>query len=94
MNVTVAGLPSNATVKCSRQVNIVPDCSLAEAALKGPYDLLVLPGGLGGAQALAKSDEVGKLLKEQESSGRLIAAICAGLFKSRIKYWNSDWIYL
>lgn len=80
MNVTVAGLPSSAPVKCSRQVNIVPDCSLAEAVQKGPYDLLVLPGGLGGAQALSKSEEIGKMLKEQESAGRLIAAICAGWF--------------
>ncbi|XP_044763780.1 protein dj-1beta [Coccinella septempunctata] len=77
VKVTVAGLPDNAAVKCSRQVNIVPDCSLAEAAQKGPYDLLVLPGGLGGAEALSKSKEVGKLLKEQESAGRFIAAICA-----------------
>ncbi|KAL3270550.1 hypothetical protein HHI36_021088 [Cryptolaemus montrouzieri] len=77
VNVTVAGLPNANTVKCSRQVNIVPDCSLVEAAKKGPYDVLVLPGGLGGAQALSKSEEVGKLLKEQESAGRFIAAICA-----------------
>lgn len=39
---------------------------------------MVLPGGLGGAKALAESDIVGELLQNQEKSGRLIAAICAG----------------
>lgn len=39
--------------------------------------MLVLPGGLGGAKTLAESKEVGQLLKDQESCGRLIAAICA-----------------
>ncbi|KAK9876124.1 hypothetical protein WA026_011241 [Henosepilachna vigintioctopunctata] len=77
VNVIVAGIPNSSTIKCSRQVNIVPDCSLADATSKGPYDVIVLPGGLGGAQALSKSEEVGKLLKEQDSAGRLIAAICA-----------------
>lgn len=39
--------------------------------------MLVLPGGLGGAKALANSKEVGELLKQQESNGGYIAAICA-----------------
>ena len=37
----------------------------------------VLPGGLGGAKALAASKLVGELLKNQEKKGKLIAAICA-----------------
>jgi protein DJ-1 len=37
----------------------------------------VLPGGLGGAKAMAASSLVGDLLKHQEKSGKLIAAICA-----------------
>lgn len=41
---------------------------------------VILPGGLGGAEKLANSAEVGKLLKEQESAGRIVAAICAGKF--------------
>ena len=65
-------------MRCSRGVVICPDVGIDEASGGGPYDLLVLPGGLGGAKALAESETVGKLLKEQESGGRLIAAICAG----------------
>lgn len=56
---------------------IKPDVSLQDASSKGPFDVLVLPGGLGGAKTLASSKEVGELLKEQESAGRFIAAICA-----------------
>lgn len=37
----------------------------------------VLPGGLGGAKAMASSTLVGDLLKNQEKNGKLIAAICA-----------------
>lgn len=37
----------------------------------------VLPGGLGGAKAMAASSLVGDLLKNQEKNGKLIAAICA-----------------
>lgn len=37
----------------------------------------VLPGGLGGAKAMSESKLVADLLKHQEKSGKLIAAICA-----------------
>lgn len=74
---TVAGLPDASPVKCSRGVVIVPDISITDASSKGPFDALILPGGLGGAKTLAESKEVGSLLKQQESAGRIIAAICA-----------------
>lgn len=45
--------------------------------LQEKFDVVILPGGLGGTEAFIKSELVGKVLKEQESSGRLIAAICA-----------------
>ncbi|KAJ8956391.1 hypothetical protein NQ318_015129 [Aromia moschata] len=56
-------------------VNIQPDISVSDA--KGPYDVLVLPGGLGGSKAMAESKAVGELLKQQEKAGKMIAAICA-----------------
>lgn len=36
-----------------------------------------MPGGLGGTDAFIASSLVGDVLKAQESSGRLVAAICA-----------------
>lgn len=74
---TVAGIPDANPIKCSRDVVIKPDISICEVKSKGPFDVLVLPGGLGGAKTLASTKEVGDLLKEQESAGRFIAAICA-----------------
>lgn len=80
-------------VKCSRNVVIVPDVALSSIdkdsfdvivscaiQTKTPvvtFAFQVLPGGLGGAKAMAASTLIGDLLKNQEKNGKLIAAICA-----------------
>lgn len=51
--------------------------SLEEAAGLGTYDVVVLPGGLGGSKRLAESQRVKALLEAQEKAGGLIAAVCA-----------------
>ncbi|KAH8313158.1 hypothetical protein KR067_001276 [Drosophila pandora] len=77
IKVTVAGLgDSTEPVKCSRDILIVPDTSLSKVASE-KFDVVVLPGGLGGSNAMGDSSAVGELLKNQEASGGLIAAICA-----------------
>ncbi|KAH8267755.1 hypothetical protein KR026_004932 [Drosophila bipectinata] len=76
VKVTVAGLNDAEPVKCSRDVLIVPDTSLSKVASE-KFDVVVLPGGLGGSNAMGDSAAVGELLKNQESNGGLIAAICA-----------------
>ncbi|XP_078542714.1 Parkinson disease protein 7 [Lissotriton helveticus] len=78
IKVTIAGLAGKDPVQCSRDVVICPDTSLEEARKEGPYDVVVLPGGNLGAQNLSESPVVKEVLKSQESSGGLIAAICAG----------------
>lgn len=45
--------------------------------MQDTFDVIVLPGGLGGSKALAESPLVGDLLRNQEPNGKLIAAICA-----------------
>jgi len=77
ISVTLAGLESASPVKCSRDVQIVPDMSLEEASTKGPYDVVVLPGGLGGSKRLAESAMVKEVLETQERAGRHVAAVCA-----------------
>lgn len=77
VDVTVAGLPSENVVKCSRDVKIQPDIGVSSASSKGPFDVIILPGGLGGAKAMCLSTDVGQLLQEQEKEGRWIAAVCA-----------------
>jgi protein DJ-1 len=89
IEVTVAGVEGSGSIRCSRGVRITPDVALEE--VEGDFDVLVLPGGAGGAQRLALSEKVGELLRKQERSGRWVAAICAapialqahGVFKNR-----------
>nr|XP_035144321.2 Parkinson disease protein 7-like [Callithrix jacchus]ABZ10474.1 DJ-1 protein (predicted) [Callithrix jacchus] len=78
VKVTVAGLAGKDPVQCSRDVMICPDASLEDAKKEGPYEMLVLPGGNGGAQNLSESAAVKEILKEQENRKGLMAAICAG----------------
>ncbi|XP_071453222.1 protein dj-1beta [Hetaerina americana] len=75
IKVDVAGLDGIAPVKCSRDVVITPDISLDDASSQS-YDVVVLPGGKA-SQTLADSEKVGNIIREQEKSGRLVAAICA-----------------
>ena len=58
----------------------MPDAALSERWPTSDDALphvVVLPGGAGGAKALAESATVGQLLKAQEGRGALIAAVCA-----------------
>ncbi|XP_050712886.1 Parkinson disease protein 7-like [Eriocheir sinensis] len=77
VKVTVGGVGGAGSVLCSRDVVLLPDMSLEEAVAKGPYDAVVLPGGLKGAENIGKSATAKALLTEQEKAGRVIGAICA-----------------
>jgi protein DJ-1 len=76
--VDVAGLAGPGVVTCSRSVRIAPDVALDQAV--GPYDAVVLPGGAAGTEKLAASAKVGELLRQAESSGQIVGAICAAAF--------------
>nr|XP_023029931.1 protein dj-1beta-like [Leptinotarsa decemlineata] len=76
--VTTAGVPDGSLLQCGRGVRVKPDIGICEAKLKGPFDIIVLPGGLQGSLAFGGSTDVGEMLKEQEKCGGWIAAICAG----------------
>jgi len=75
-NVVVASVEDKLEILASRQVKLVADVLLEEAA-NLPFDLIVLPGGLGGAQAFANSEKLVNLLKKQQESNRPYGAICA-----------------
>lgn len=64
-------------IECSRSVILIPDISIDEA-ITSNYDVVVMPGGLKGAETFAASPDVGKLLQKQEAASKMIAAICAG----------------
>jgi len=73
--VTTAGLDNNA-VTASRGITIIPDTSIDDIKNE-VYDLIVLPGGLPGADYLQNDDRVQSLLKNHASNNKHIAAICA-----------------
>jgi 4-methyl-5(b-hydroxyethyl)-thiazole monophosphate biosynthesis len=55
---------------------LIPDTTLNEA-LKQRYDMVVLPGGLPGADHLDADVRIHDLLKEMSETDRYTAAICA-----------------
>lgn len=75
INVVTAGLDGN-PVRASRGVMLVPDTEL-DTALERNYDMVVLPGGAGGANNLKNDTRINELLKAMADSGRFTAAICA-----------------
>ena len=74
-NVTVASVGSK-QVTASRGVKLVADAVISDC-VGSVYDLIVLPGGMPGAEHLRDSSQLTDMLKEQTASGRLYAAICA-----------------
>ncbi|CAA3009861.1 DJ-1 homolog B-like [Olea europaea subsp. europaea] len=74
--VVVASVEDKLEILASRKVKLVADVLLDEA-LKRSYDLIVLPGGLGGAQAFAKSEKLVFSLKKQREANKPYGAICA-----------------
>ncbi|RZB83118.1 Protein DJ-1-like B isoform C [Glycine soja] len=74
--VVVASVEDKLEIVASRKVKLEADMLLDEAT-KLSYDLIVLPGGLGGAQTFANSETLVSLLKKQRESNKYYGAICA-----------------
>ena len=73
--VTVASVAS-LQITASRGVKLAADCLIDEC--KGEtFDLIVLPGGLPGAEHLRDCAPLIEMLKAQKQAGRFYAAICA-----------------
>lgn len=75
IEVVVAGLTGR-IVEASRGVKLEPDMDL-ESALRRDYDMVVLPGGAGGARRLEADQRIHTLLRGMADSGRFTTAICA-----------------
>ena len=74
-SVTVAAV-GELQVTASRGVKLVADTLIADC-VGNTYDLVVLPGGMPGAEHLRDSKELEKILRRQNQEGRLYGAICA-----------------
>ena len=75
-DVVAASVMSSKTVTASRQVKLTADVLIIEASSQ-QYDLIVLPGGIPGADNLRDCEILTQMLKQQADSGKLYAAICA-----------------
>lgn len=75
IEVVTAGLDAQ-PVRAARGSVLVPDSTL-DAAIATDYDMIVLPGGLPGADHLRDDPRIIDLVKHMHASGRYIAAICA-----------------
>lgn len=75
IKVTTASLIDE-PVKCARGTVIIADTTLTEV-LEGDFDLLVLPGGLPGADNLNADPRIHQLITRIANQGKHVAAICA-----------------
>jgi 4-methyl-5(b-hydroxyethyl)-thiazole monophosphate biosynthesis len=75
INVVTASLTDD-PVKCSRQTVIIADTTL-DQVMQDDFDLLVLPGGLPGADHLNADSRIHELLGRLTQQGKRVAAICA-----------------
>lgn len=75
VTVAVAGLEAG-PVTASRGVVLMPETTLDQIS-EQDFDMVVLPGGLGGAQRLEADRRIAALLRRMAEQGRYVAAICA-----------------
>lgn len=75
IEVITASLDEN-PVQCSRGTVLLADTTL-DKILNDDFDMVVLPGGLPGADNLQQDERIIKLLKQLHQKGKYTAAICA-----------------
>jgi 4-methyl-5(b-hydroxyethyl)-thiazole monophosphate biosynthesis len=75
IEVVTAGLEAG-PVRASRGTVVIPDTTLDEALCE-VFDMVVLPGGLPGADHLESDARVITLLRTMVREGKRVAAICA-----------------
>jgi protein deglycase len=63
-------------VTASRKNVIIPDTSI-QKVINEEFDLIVLPGGLPGADNLRDNSDVQSLIQQQHAKGKTVGAICA-----------------
>lgn len=78
IKVTTASVASDGelAITCSRGVKLLADAPLAQVA-DGDFDIIILPGGLKGAEYFRDSTILVETVKQFHRSGRIVAAICA-----------------
>src|SRR5690606_27082813 len=76
LEVVVASVEDRRMITCARGTRLTADAMLLDV-LAQDFDLLVLPGGMPGAQRLADHQPLAERMREQAAAGKFFAAICA-----------------
>ncbi|WP_457745758.1 DJ-1 family glyoxalase III [Sulfurimonas sp.] len=79
VEVIVASLNSNMSVTGSHKITLQADLEI-QSISSDEIEMIVLPGGWEGTYALADDENVQRLLREMDTKGKNIAAICAAPF--------------
>lgn len=75
VDVITAGLDDQPVV-ASRGITIIPQTSI-DKVQQSEFDMVVLPGGLPGADHLRDNETLQRILKNHAKNNRYLAAICA-----------------
>ena len=75
IDVTVAGV-TGMTIKGGQGIEVAADCLIDSVDINS-YDMITLPGGLGGTMVLSESENVQSILKQMKEQNKYIGAICA-----------------
>jgi 4-methyl-5(b-hydroxyethyl)-thiazole monophosphate biosynthesis len=76
IEVVVASIEVRRMITASRGVRLTADAMLNDV-LAQDFDLIVLPGGMPGAQRLAEHMPLAQRVQQQARAGKFYAAICA-----------------
>lgn len=79
IEVLVASLGKNSVVEGANGISILTNINISDIKVD-ELEMIVLPGGLGGTNALAADANVQNILKEMNAKGKNIGAICAAPF--------------
>ena len=90
-DVTIASIKDDLTCKCAQGTTIIADKLFSEVK-DGEYDLVVLPGGGDGANAMRDCASLVELLKARKAAGKLIAAICASPAVNKYSFDNRSFL--
>jgi len=76
VEVVVASIEGRRMITCARGTRLTADAMLVDV-LAQAFDLIVLPGGMPGAQRLAEHEPLAERVRQQAKAGKLFAGICA-----------------
>jgi 4-methyl-5(b-hydroxyethyl)-thiazole monophosphate biosynthesis len=76
IDITSAAIGDSLTIKCARGISLLADTKWSDLSAND-FDVLVLPGGGKGTEALATDTRILDAVRSFNANGKLVAALCA-----------------